>query len=98
MEQKVPTLAEPSWAESLDLKHLSTSDQEKITTMLSKYSSMWTGRLGEISIAKHRIDLLPDAKTIYQAPYRAGTKGREVEKVEVERMVKEGVIEPANSE
>jgi hypothetical protein len=53
---------------------------------------MWTGELGEIYTTKHRIELKDSAKTVYQAPYRAGHRAREVEKNEIERMLKAGVI------
>jgi Reverse transcriptase (RNA-dependent DNA polymerase) len=66
--------------------------------MLSKHSSVWTGSLGEISITEHHIQLQSDAKPVYQPPYRAGVKAREVEKAEVDRMLTAGVIEPAVSE
>jgi hypothetical protein len=59
---------------------------------------MWTGSLGEIFITQHRIQLLKHSKPIHQAPYRAGTKSREVEREEVDRMLKADVIEPATSE
>jgi Reverse transcriptase (RNA-dependent DNA polymerase) len=98
MEQKGPTIEDETWKDNLDINHLPKETQPKVKDMLSKYSSMWTGQLGEISITQHRIDLIPAAKPIYQAPYRAGVKGREVEKEEVERMLKADVIEPANSE
>jgi hypothetical protein len=98
MEQKEPPQEDIAWKDQLDLQHLTEETQSKVTEMLSKFSSMWTGQLGEINITQHRIDLVPDAKPVYQAPYRAGVKGRKVEKEEVERMLKAGVIEPANSE
>jgi hypothetical protein len=59
---------------------------------------MWSGQLGELSIIKHHIDLQENAKPAYQAPYRAGKQSREIERQEVDRMFKAGVIEPATSE
>jgi Reverse transcriptase (RNA-dependent DNA polymerase) len=55
-------------------------------------------QLGELSITKHRIDLQENAKPAYQAPYCAGKQSREIERQEVDRMLKAGVIEPATSE
>jgi hypothetical protein len=52
---------------------------------------MWAGSLGEISFTQHGIELQKDAKPIYQAPYRAGPKAREAERIEVDRMF-QGVI------
>ena len=59
---------------------------------------MWSGRLGTIASAKHRIDLADGARPVYQAPYWAGHRARAVEKAEIERMLKEEVIEPSSSE
>lgn len=86
------------WKEHLKLDHLSETLKDQVVNMLSKHDSMWAGSLGEISITQHRIELQKDAKPIYQAPYRAGSKAREVERIEVDRMLQEGVIEPATSE
>jgi hypothetical protein len=86
------------WTGGLDLKHLGLQDQEAVKNMLHPHNAMWNGKLGEIKVTEHRIELQPGARPVYQAPYRAGRQGREVEKEEVERMLKTGVIEPANSE
>jgi Reverse transcriptase (RNA-dependent DNA polymerase) len=59
---------------------------------------MCSGQLGELSITKHRIDLQENAKPAYQASYRAGKQSREIERQEVDRMLKAGVIDPATSE
>jgi hypothetical protein len=97
MEQKVTSPEDESWKDNLDMNHLPEQAQHKVKTMLSKHSTMWTGQLGQIAITQHRIDLVPDSKPVYQAPYRAGVKGREVEKEEVERMLKAVIIEPARN-
>ena len=62
------------WKEHLKLDHLSETLKDQVVNMLSKHDSMWAGSLGEISITQHRIELQKDAKPIYQAPYRAGSK------------------------
>ena len=59
---------------------------------------MWDGRLGHAHATSHRIDLIPGAKPVHVPPYRAGARAREAESTEVQRMLKAGVIEPANSE
>ena len=66
--------------------------------MLRKYARMWDGSLGEISTTEHRIDLTPEAKPVRSASYRAGPKAHKAESEEVERMLRAGVIEPAQSE
>ena len=61
--------------------------------MLKKHELMRSGELGDISITKHRIDLIPNARFI-SPPYRTGPKTRELEQFEVEKQLKVGVIEP----
>jgi hypothetical protein len=59
---------------------------------------MWDGRLGYVHSTLHRIDLIPGAKPIRPHPYRVAPSAREAESVEVQRMLRAGVIEPANAE
>jgi transposase InsO family protein len=87
-----------TWKEDVNIGHLNLSEQQTVVDMLSKHAEMWNGKLGEISVTKHRIELVPNARPVYQAPYRAGKQSREIENTEVQRMLKAGVIEPANSE
>jgi RNase H-like domain found in reverse transcriptase/Reverse transcriptase (RNA-dependent DNA polymerase)/Integrase zinc binding domain/Integrase core domain/Chromo (CHRromatin Organisation MOdifier) domain/Retroviral aspartyl protease len=86
------------WRSSVDLAHLLPLDREKVFQMLCKHRSMWDGRLGHVHSTSHRIDLIPGAKPVHAQPYRAGPRAREAESAEVQRMLKAGVIEPANSE
>jgi len=92
------TQNDDSWIEDLKLEDLKQELRPSIIEMLRKHSVMWSGQLGELSVTTHRIDLQPGAKPVYQAPYRAGAKAREIEREEVERMLKADVIEPAISE
>jgi hypothetical protein len=46
----------------------------------------------------HNLLPIPSREIILAAPYRAGSKAREVERIEVDRMLQEGVIEPATYE
>jgi hypothetical protein len=59
---------------------------------------MWDGRLGQVHTTAHRIQLNPGAKPAYSQPYRSGAKAREAESVEINRMLRAGVIETATSE
>ncbi|CAN8063812.1 unnamed protein product [Agarophyton chilense] len=70
----------------------------RIIDLLEEFETMWSGHLGQIKATQHRMGLLPDSKPIYQQPYRAGPKAREIELKEVERMLEEGAVEPANSD
>ena len=82
----------------VDLEHVELRYQKRIRDMLRQYAHMWDGSLGEISTIEHRIDLTPDAKPVRSALYRAGPKARKAESEEVERMLRAGVIELAQSE
>ena len=77
--------------------HLPHRYQQRLRRLLTKYSSMYDGSLGEVSIMEHDINLVPDARPHHQMPYRAGPTARETEKVEIEKMLDQRVIEPANS-
>ena len=65
---------------------------------MEPFQDMCDGRLGHITVAKHRIDLKPNSKPVYQAPYRAGPKQRELEREQIETMLKADVIEASSSE
>jgi hypothetical protein len=69
-----------------------------VLTMRSKHRTMWDRRLGKVHTTAHGIQLTPGAKPAYSQPYRAGAKARETESVEIHRMLRAGVIEPAMSE
>ena len=59
---------------------------------------MWDGHLGSIKATRHYIELTEDAGPARSHPYRAGPTQRELEKKEVEKMLKKGVIELSTSE
>jgi Reverse transcriptase (RNA-dependent DNA polymerase) len=97
-ETKVQDEAPKSWRDEVDLPTLQGEWKGKVMTLLERYSHMWDGSLGEIKATKHRIQLIPGSKPVHSHPYRAGPKAREMERQEVERMLKADVIEPACSE
>lgn len=66
--------------------------------MLLKYDDMWDGRLGEINFVKHRIYLIHGAKPVIKCRYRTSPYSRQLFSDEVERMLDNGIIEPAQSE
>jgi hypothetical protein len=86
------------WRDEVDLNHLLPHERSKVFDVLGCHRSMWDGRLGHVHSATHRIHLVPGAKPVHAQPYRAGPRARENEASEVQRMLKEGVIEPASSE
>ncbi|CAN8069066.1 unnamed protein product [Agarophyton chilense] len=54
--------------DELDLAHVSEHYRTKIRSMLKKYTSMWSGNLGEISATEHHIDLVQGSRPISQPP------------------------------
>lgn len=67
--------------------------------MLPDFQSMWDSHLGYITAAKNRIKLLDShTKPVYSAPYQAGFRAREIEKVETDKMLEQQVIEPVQME
>lgn len=62
---------------------------------MKQISEMWDGHLGEISLAKYRIDLPPGSNSMQSAPYGAGSKVRESQGAEIDRMLEKKVILPA---
>ena len=88
----------PMTAEDIDLSEVPAQYHEKIRTMLKKHETMWSGKLGDIKIAEHSIDLKEDAKPFRSAPYRSGPKTRELEEFELKKQLDAGVIEPTVSE
>ena len=86
------------WKEDLDLAHLTPQERKNVYQMLGTHRSMWDGRLGHVQTTSHRIELVPDARPVHAQPYRAGSRAREAESSEVQRMLKAGFIEPTASE
>jgi hypothetical protein len=93
-----PEAEERLGRESVDLDHLSPSERTAVLDLLEKHRSMWDGRLGHAHTTSHRIELTPGAKPVHCQPYRAGSRAREAESAEIQRMLKAGVIEPATAE
>ena len=84
--------------DDLDFSHLSDDLITKVKAMLKKHEAMWNGKLGTIRTPPHRIQLKEGSNAIHAHPYRAGPEARKAEEKEVQRMLNEQVIEPAQSE
>ena len=53
----------------VDLSHVPARHSDEIKAILLKYSSMWSGELGEIKVTKNHIDTMPGTRPIAQNPY-----------------------------
>ena len=70
----------------------------KVHGLLDQFKGMWSGELGELKATTHHIQLKPEAKPVYSAPYRAVPHRRlEIEK-QVKKMLDLGVLEPSDAE
>jgi len=71
---------------------------QRLKNLLTKYHTLWDGSLGTIRQTEHRIQLKTGATPVRQHPYKAGLHARQMEKEQVEGMLRMEVIEPTNSE
>jgi len=96
---KPPVVPPPKERETPEVKWAGVPKElhGKVHGLLDQVKGMWSGKLGELKATTHHIQLNPDAKPVYSAPYRAGPHRRlEIEK-KVKKMLYLGVIEPSNA-
>ena len=86
------------WESTVQVGDASNLRRGEVIAMLREFESMWSGHLGRINATQHRIELEPNSRPVYQPPYRAGPFARNIEKREVEKMLRAGVIEPSMAE
>ncbi|UYV63892.1 K02A2.6-like, partial [Cordylochernes scorpioides] len=75
---------------------LTLSQKNEIRQVLSKYSDLFSSKLGKTNLAKHRIDT-ENAKPIKHKPYRVNPKERDIIKEQIQDMLQEGVIRASSS-
>lgn len=97
LEKRASAPAQPVQPE-VDLGNVPPELAERLTEILQRHSTLWDGTLGLMKQTQHRIQLKPGVTPVRQHPYKAGPRAREIERAEVGRMLKMGVIEPATSE
>lgn len=84
--------------DDLDLSHVPKVLSGYFRNMLRKHSPMRDGSLGEIRTAEQRIELVPWTRPIAEVLRIAWPKAREIEELEVQKMLKSRVIESTQSE
>ena len=87
----------PPSIEDIDLSHVDEPYRTQLRKLVVKYSSIWSGSLGEITLTEHSIDFKECSKPITQQAYLAGFRECEIIAQEVDKMLRAGVIEPAMS-
>lgn len=88
----------PFTVDDIDLSELTPIRQNTVRKMLKPFTSMWHGKLGEVKITEHRIDLVPGARPVFSQPYRAGAESRKVIQKNVDELLQQGIIEPTKSQ
>ena len=74
---------------------LDVIQSEDLFATLRPFSSMWNGALGDITAVKHHIPT--EGPPVSSQPYRVSPQAREDINNELQRMLKEDVIEPSTS-
>lgn len=78
-----------SWTEQVKFNKKHVEWGLQLSEMMSEYASMWDGHLKKKSVANHYINLNPpNAPPNNAAPYRAGPQQRQLEKEELEQILK----------
>jgi len=82
--------------------HIHTSNapeglRPQVLSLLEKHRALWRGHLGSMKATEHRIELKPGSQPVRLSPCRIGPKTRELNKAQVDRMLKLEVIDPSQS-
>ena len=93
-----PSKEDPQDIDAVSLQHLPSHVRTRVRDMLTPYSRMWSGDLGEVRATRHRIELNPGSKPFRCQPYRAGPRSRQAEQDAVDGMISSGVISRSQSE
>ena len=81
------------------IEGVSVSQRKQIINLLCDYQDVFADEqesLGRTSTIWHKIDT-GAAKPIKQAPHRLPQAKREIIEIEIDRMLKQGIIEPSTS-
>lgn len=87
----------PITADDLDLSDVDTKHHDEIRNMMRRQEDMWSGKLGNITVTEHTIELESGARPHRAVPYRSGPKERELQGVELDKWLQEDAIEPSKS-
>lgn len=90
---------EESWKDQISLNERPDEYRHAFEQMMPKYVSMWDGHFGRIFLTKHQIELTNcEIGPICCVPYSAGLGQGQLEKEEVNEMIKWAVVVPAVTE
>ena len=74
------------------LNHLTPQQKTQLQSVFEKYKRVFDGTLGKHPTAKIDIQLIPNAKPIYQQPYPVSFKRKPLFDRELNNMIKDGVF------
>lgn len=60
---------------------------QKFRKIFSRHEFRWLGKLGDVNVTIHPIDLIPITRPFQPAPYRAGPKTREMERSDIQKQL-----------
>lgn len=75
---------------------LTPEQSETLSCLITKFNSLCTEKLGRSNVFEHNIDT-GDAEPIYKRPYPVSPANQQKMSRELDRMIKLGVVEPADS-
>ena len=76
------------------LNHLNDQERQQLKTVFEKYKTVFDGTLGKHPTAKIDIELIPNAKPIYQNPYPVSFKRKPLFQRKLNNMIEDGVFTP----
>lgn len=80
----------------MDLSHLDKAEQKQIQSLINKYPTVFTSKLGLTSELEYEI-VLEDNKPVRLPPYRMSPPRLKIMKNHIEKMLQDGVIRPSKS-
>lgn len=92
-EEKKPVVAG-----DIDLSGVDNIFHEHIRDMIHKHEIIWSGRLDDMNVAEHVIDLKDCAKPFKLAPYQCEPTARKLKSFELKKHLETGLIRPSVSE
>lgn len=75
----------PVRTDDITLDDVDPKYHAEIRAMIRKHQEMWNGCLGEVTITKHKIDLVEGPRPVKARPYRQRTKERVSKEFEIHK-------------
>lgn len=87
------------WSGEVKISEPYSAYRNEFMKILTESQMTWDGHLARISLAKHCIELFGNrTQPVHSAPYRAKPKTQQFDKIYIEKMLEDNLIEPAQTE